>query len=110
MFEAKNLMHQADTAPLIDALKGHVISLSNYVVLKTIPTTEYNVSDIEYNAILHRLKWLEGITYCSIAHVYDAFTVKHYMAMQPFCLMVIGYQTQKIIPIKGVRKIGLQPQ
>ena len=69
-------MRQADKAQLIDALKGHVISLSNSAVLETIPTTEYNF--IDGGSLLHRLKWVEGRTYCSIADEYVAFTVKHY--------------------------------
>ena len=76
LFEAKHVMRQADKAQLIDALKGHVTSRSNSAVLETIPSTEYNV--IDGGSLLHRLKWVEGRTYCSITDEYVAFTVKHY--------------------------------
>ena len=76
LFEAKHVMRQAEKAQLIDALKGHVTSRSYSAVLETIPSTEYNV--IDGGSLLHRLKWVEGRIYCSIADEYVAFTVKHY--------------------------------
>ena len=76
LFEANNLMLQADKTKLIDALKGHVTSLSISAALETIPITEYNV--IDGGPVLHRMKWVEGRTYFLIADECVAFTVKQY--------------------------------
>ena len=49
---------------------------SDDAVLKDVPEVEHYVLD--GGSLLHRLKWSQGKTYCSIANDYASFTVKHY--------------------------------
>ena len=73
LFEAKHLLHKPNKAQLMAAIKEQS---SDDAVLKDVPEVEHNVLD--GGSLLHRLKWSEGKTYCSIADDYASFTVKHY--------------------------------
>lgn len=76
LFEAKHLLRKPDKAQLMDAMKKQVTESSDDAVLKDVPEVEHNVLD--GGSLLHRLKWSQGKTYCSIADDYASFTVKHY--------------------------------
>ncbi|KAG0715131.1 hypothetical protein GWK47_012669 [Chionoecetes opilio] len=73
LFEAKHLLRKPNKAQLMAAMKEQS---SDDAVLKDVPEVEHNVLD--GGSLLHRLKWSEGKTYCSIADDYASFTVKHY--------------------------------
>ena len=76
LFEGKGLLRQADKPQLAEAIRNYVKTKSDSGVQQTVPVTEHNVLD--GGSLLHRLKWEEGSTYCSIADNYASFTVENY--------------------------------
>lgn len=92
LFGAKHLLHKPNKAQLMAAIKEQS---SDDVVLKDVPEVEHYVLD--GGSLLHRLRWSEGKTYCSIADNYASFTVKHYSkAMIVFDSYIGGPNTKDI--------------
>ena len=75
LFEAKHHLRKPDKAQLLDAIRSHVTS-SDDAVLQLNPKTDHYVLD--GGSLLHRLKWMEGSTYSSIADSYVSFTLNLY--------------------------------
>ena len=65
------MLRKADKAQLRDAVRNHAVA-SETAVLQTLPTTDHYVLDV--GSLIHRLKWIEGNTYSSIADTYASFT------------------------------------
>ena len=73
LFEAKDILRQPQQA---EAIRNYATPKSDNAVTQAVPVTDHYVLDGGW--LLHRLIWMEGCTYSSIADEYASFTVKHY--------------------------------
>ena len=76
LFEAKNILRKPDKPQLAEAIRNYAKSKSDNAVTETVPMTDH--FGLDGGSLLHRVKWIEGSTYSSIADDYASFTVRHY--------------------------------
>ena len=75
-FEMKNAMRQPDKPQLAEAIGNQATNECDNIINQIVPLSDHYVLD--GGSLLHRLKWVEGSSYSTIANEYAAFTIKHY--------------------------------
>ena len=76
LFEGKHILRKADKPQLADSIKHMVSSNSAMALPNVVKETEHYVLD--GGSLLHRMKWVDGSTYGSIANQASSFVIKHY--------------------------------
>ena len=84
-------LHKADKPQLAEAIETFVTSTSDTAIPQTIKETDNYVLD--GGSLLHRMKWIEGCTYSSIADEYASFTKRHYGKT---AVVISGYEGPRI--------------
>ena len=76
LFEMKNVMRQPDKPQLAEAIRNQATNECDNIINQIVPLSDHYVLD--GGSLLHRLKWVEGSSYSTIANEYAAFPIKHY--------------------------------